>query len=419
MQRPFVLLLAAVDAAVAVAVGLAALLAPLTLFWVLALGAGADWGVLWPTTVSLWQFGHGVPLEITIPDEVLVAMAISPDAAQFTLSLAPTAFLLFTVIFAARSGARSAKAGAWLLGILTGTATMTALAWLLTLTGGLELSRVQAAQAIAFPALAYLIGVTCGALAGAWRHGDDGIVDRVRAALERSKPWGAVPAHTIRGGAMVVVALTALGAAAFTLAIAMNAGGIVALFEILRVDGLGAAAITLGQLAYVPTFVVWSIAWLAGPGFAVGAGTAVSPAGTELGVVPAIPVLAALPEGTSMWALIVILAPVAAGAFAGWAIRSRLVWSGGDLPLLPRAAIALGIAGLAAAFGALAAVLASGSVGPGRMGVTGPEPGTLALALGLEVFVGAAILLLSPRNRDEVAAEREWRRAQEPPAASR
>ena len=48
MHRLIVALLAAVDAAIAVAVGLAATLAPLTLLWVFGFGGGADWGALWP-----------------------------------------------------------------------------------------------------------------------------------------------------------------------------------------------------------------------------------------------------------------------------------------------------------------------------------------------------------------------------------
>ncbi|MGB4135592.1 MAG: hypothetical protein WA971_03445, partial [Microbacterium sp.] len=41
-----------------------------------------------------------------------------------------------------------------------------------------------------------------------------------------------------------------------------------------------------------------------------------------------------------------------------------------------------------------------------RLAVTGPAPGPFALAIGLEVLVGAAILLLAPRHRDELAEER-------------
>jgi hypothetical protein len=147
-------------------------------------------------------------------------------------------------------------------------------------------------------------------------------------------------------------------------------------------------------------------AWIAGPGFAVGAGTAVSPAGTQLGVVPGIPVFGLLPETNSIWMLIVVLLPVGAGAFAGWMVRSRLVWTGTARPVWPRVIIAVAIALLSSGVVAIASVLASGSIGPGRMAETGPHIGATALAVGIEVLVGAAIMLLAPRNRDEVAEER-------------
>ena len=48
MHRLIVVILAAVDAAIAAAVGIAATLAPLTVLWVLGMDGTADWGTLWP-----------------------------------------------------------------------------------------------------------------------------------------------------------------------------------------------------------------------------------------------------------------------------------------------------------------------------------------------------------------------------------
>ncbi len=128
MHRLIVALLAAVDAAIAVAVGLAATLAPLTLLWVFGFGGEADWGVLWPSAVSVWQLGNLVPLHIALPPDYLAATGISADAASFVLSLAPLAFAGFTAIFAARSGARASHADAWLTGVATSTVVFAALA---------------------------------------------------------------------------------------------------------------------------------------------------------------------------------------------------------------------------------------------------------------------------------------------------
>ncbi|WP_336501270.1 DUF6350 family protein [Microbacterium paraoxydans] len=406
MQRLLVALLAALDAAITAAVGLAVLLAPLTLLWTLAFGVTADWGALWPLTGTLWEFGHGVPLEITIPDALLVTLAIPADAARFAVSVTPLAFLLLTVLFAARSGARAARSGAWVLGSLSGTVVFTVISTVVALTSALGAARVPLGLAILLPPAVYLVGAVCGAVRVAWEDGDGGVLDRIHDVLDAREDWAPVPSAIVRGAALALVGVLGAAALAVALSVLTRGGEEVALFQAARVDALGATVLTLGQLAYLPTLVVWAASWLAGPGFAVGAGTAVSPAGTQLGVVPGIPAFGLLPENTSMWMLIVILIPVAAGAFAGWAVRSRLVWEGTPLGLLHRAVIAVGIAAVSAGVAALAAAFANGSMGPGRLEVVGPAVLPFALSLGAEVLVGAAILLLSPRNRDELAEER-------------
>jgi hypothetical protein len=406
MQRLLVALLAAFDAAIAAAVGLAALLAPLTLLWTLAFGVAADWGALWPLTGTLWQFGHGVAIDISLSTETLTAIGLAPEAAAFTLSVTPLAFLLFTLLFAARSGARAARAGAWLLGPLVGACAFALIAAGIAFTSRIAAAETSLLLSIVLPTAVYLAGALVGAVRVAWEDGDGGLFDRVHDEVDAWGDWGPVPASAVRGAAVAVVGIVAVSSVAVSVMVAVRGGEVVALFEAARADVLGGVMMTLGHLAYLPTLIVWAASWIAGPGFAVGAGTAVSPAGTQLGVVPGIPVFGLLPENSSIWMLIVVLLPVAAGAFAGWTVRSRLVWEGTPLGTGPRAAIALGIGLLTAAVAAIAALLASGSIGPGRLADAGPSALPFALALGGEVLLGAAILLLSPRHRDELAEER-------------
>lgn len=406
MQRLLVALLAAFDAAIAAAVGLAVLLAPLTLLWTLAFGVTADWGALWPLAGTLWQFGHGAPLSLEVSTEVLRAAGVAPEAAAFTLSVTPLAFLMFTLLFAARSGSRAARAGAWLWGPVSGAATFAVIATGVAFTSHIAAAETPLALAIVLPTAVYLAGALCGAIRIAWEDGDGGVLDAVHDVLDSWGDWGVVPAAAVRGTAFALVGVTAVAAAAVAVATLFRGGEVVALFQATRVDALGATVITLGQLAYLPTIIVWAASWLAGPGFAVGVGTAVSPAGTQLGVVPGVPLFGLLPESTSIWMLIVIILPIGAGAFAGWAVRSRLVWESTPLTMGPRAVIAVGMGLLTAGVAAVAALLAGGSIGPGRLAEAGPSILTFALALGGEVVIGAAILLLSPRHRDELAEER-------------
>ncbi|HWV50099.1 MAG TPA: DUF6350 family protein, partial [Microbacterium sp.] len=318
MQRLLVALLAAVDAAIAAAVGLTVLLAPLTLLWTFAFGGSADWGALWPATGILWQFGHAVPLQIALSDEMLVAVGIGSDAAAFALSVAPMAFLLFTLFAAARSGRRAARSGAWGVGVLSGTAAFTAIAVVVALTSHVAGVVASPVLGILLPAAFYLTGVLGGAVVEAWREGDEGIVDRVHDAVDGWGDYGPVVAETVRGTAIVTMILTGVGALSLALSVLLRGSEVVTLFEAARVDALGVTVIALGHLAYLPTAAVWAVSWLAGPGFAVGVGTAVSPASTQLGVVPGIPIFGLIPENSSVWMLIVILIPVAAGAVAGW-----------------------------------------------------------------------------------------------------
>ncbi|MCT9818895.1 DUF6350 family protein [Microbacterium sp. W1N] len=398
MNRLLVIILAAFDAAIAAVVGVAAALAPLTLLWVFGFGGAADWGLLWPAAARIWQAGNLVPVQVTLPAEYLTATGIPEAAAAFTVSLAPLAFATFTALFAARSGARAAHSGAGLIGVLSGTVAFGALAALCAVSSHAPVASVEMWQAIAVPTLVYLVPAAVGAFATAWREGDDGLVDDLHDRADRTEVWRGTVDAAARGLAAAVVGAIGLGAAVLAVALAVGGGDVVALFEAAHVDVVGAITVALAQIAYLPTLVVWGLAYAAGPGFLLGEGATVSAAGTDLGVLPAIPVLGIVPEAPSHWLLLLAVAVVGIGALAGWIARARLVRDGADaVParLAILAALAVG-SGLAAA---VLAVVASGSIGPGRLAVVGPQAGPLALAVGAEIAVGAAIMLFGPRRR--------------------
>jgi hypothetical protein len=419
MHRLVVALLAALDAALAAVVGVAAALAPLALLWLA--GGTLPWNALWPTAVSVWQLGHLVPLHIHLPAGYLAVAGIDQGAASFVISLAPLAFASFTAIFAARSGIRAARADAAATGPVAGTLVFAAIAAVVGLTARNPIAAIHLWQGVLLPAAVYAVGVAGGALVAGWEHADPSgprILDRARARVDSWRHgWDRALDVTARGAAIVICGLIGLGALAVAVAVVVRGGNIISLFEAGHVDLVGAIVVTLAQLAYLPTLVVWGMAFVAGPGFALGVGTTVSPAGTQLGVVPGIPVLGALPETTSPFLLVVVLLPIGLGALAGWAARARL--ADGDAPASDpsagyglRAVISVGIALLSAAGAAVLALAASGSLGPVRLAETGPQPGPVALAVGVEVLIGAAILLLSPSQgiAPDHAAEADWER---------
>lgn len=397
MHRLIVALLSALDALIQVAGGLAVIAAPLTALWVFGLGSSADWAALWPSTAAVWHAGNLVPLQVTLPD-TLIAAGISSDAASFAFSLAPLGFAAFTVIFGVRSGARAARSGAWFTGFVSALLVAGALSTVIALTSDTDVVSSFLWQAIVIPAALYAASVLGGGIVSAWRNGDDGAIDAFRDALERRGSADAVISASALGVAVTVATLIGVGAVVLAGAMAMSGGEIVALYQAGNVDVLGAIVVTLGQLAYIPTLIVWTISWIAGPGFAIGTGSTVSPVGTDLAVVPSIPVLGAVPDASNAWLLLVALIPVAAGAVGGWFARSRLhaVADGPSDAIAPRLVTTLAMAVVSAFAAAGMAIAGSGAIGPGRLADVGPQVGPLALAIGVEVLVGAAILLLSP-----------------------
>lgn len=394
MNRLLVALLAAVDALVAAAVGVAVVLAPLTVLWVLGLGAGADWAALWPAAARLWQLGQLVPIEITLPAAYLNAAGIPAEAASFWISLAPLAFAGSTAVFAARSGGRAARAGAWAVGVASGSAVTLAVAWILWRTSAVPVAAVFGWQALLLPTAVFTLPALAGALVGAWRHGDDGIVDALRDRFAGDARWHAVPEAAARGVGVALAGFVGAGALLVAVVTVLRGGEVIALFEAAHVDALGATVIALGQLAYLPTLVVWAAAFVAGPGFAIGTGTAVSAAGTNLGVLPGIPVLGLVPESTSSWLLVTALLIVATGFAAGAAARARMPAATSEAAARAVVLAVIVVGGVSGA--ALLSALASGSLGPGRLADVGPQPGPVAFAVGLELLVGAAIALFAP-----------------------
>ena len=395
MNRLLVALLAALDALIVVAVGVVAVAAPLTLLWVAGFDGTADWTALWTTTVRIWQASHFVPVDITLPQEYLTASGIGADAAAFTISLAPFALALFTIVFAARSGVRAARAGAWPWGVGAGTIVVAVLSAVLAATAGTTVAAVDPVVAIAAPTLCFTLPALAGAVVHAWSNGDGGLVDALTERMP-DRVQDVVDAGA-RGVALCVTALVAIGAAVTAVALIVRGGDVVALTEAAHVDALGVGVFALGSLAYLPTLVIWFAAFAAGPGFALGAGTAVSPAGTSLGVVPGIPILGVVPESSGIWLLLLALLVVGAGALAGFVVRGMLP-TGPDGHESAGARLAsLGVLTVGSGAGAaLLAWAASGAFGPGRLTEMGPDAGAFAFAVGLEVAVGAAVTLFAP-----------------------
>ena len=206
----------------------------------------------------------------------------------------------------------------------------------------------------------------------------------------RVRSWLPVTLRSAAYGGLSTVLATCAAAAAVVLAsLAWHGAAAARVAE--RLDGglSGALFTVLVSVLLLPNAVALTCSWLLGPGFAVGAGTVVSPSAVVLGPVPAVPLLAALPSSGTQppWLGAVLVLPLLAGGWGAWRAGRRLPtrsWVQGVVRgLAAGAAAALVLTVLTA--------LGGGAVGPGRMAQVGAPLGEVFL-LALAAFTaGGAV----------------------------
>jgi hypothetical protein len=189
--------------------------------------------------------------------------------------------------------------------------------------------------------------------------------------------WLSLVPPTVRATAQaagsVLAWFLATAAVVFVVALAVDFGTAMNVLSRLHTDTGDAVLFSVLVLLAVPNAVVFSAAYLLGPGFAVGTGTLVTPTVVAVGPVPMFPLLAALPDNgpTPAWTPALMALPVLAAAVG--VVRSQrrtptTAWDQGAL----RGVVA-GV--LAAVAVAVLAAVAGGAVGPGRMAEVGPAAG--------------------------------------------
>ena len=145
----------------------------------------------------------------------------------------------------------------------------------------------------------------------------------VGAARAAGHRFGSIGPHWwrrgVRGAAAGGLGLVVVGAVALATAVVLGEGRIGALEDAVQLDGAGVFVWSVVVLAYLPNLLGWTLAWLLGAGFTVGTGSLVSLTGTQLGMLPAVPVFGALPPAGAAdpWLQAWLVAGVVVGALAG------------------------------------------------------------------------------------------------------
>lgn len=391
MNRQLTALFAAFEALLVVAIGVAIPLVPLTLLWGIQYGLAIDWAVFWRASVDIWLLGHGVDITFVLDPTMAQQLGFADSAAPFTLTIAVLGFALLTLLLGVRAGRRVAETRYRVLGELVSLLTFALASFLVTFSSLDPAAHPSLWQGTVLPTLVFALGMAIGVRGTRNELDDSG--SSVRDWIADWPPRvHALVFGALRGGATAAALVLTLAALLTAATILFSYTRIITLYESLHAGALGGVAITLGELAFLPNLVIWTAGWLIGPGFAIGTGSAVSPLGTQLGPVPAIPLLGALPQGDLAFGFVGLLVPVVAGflvgAVFGPGLRRQL--SG---PLLAVAGGATGVVG-----GVILGLLAwfsAGAAGPGRLLTVGPNPwavgGWGALEIGIAAVIGIVV----------------------------
>jgi hypothetical protein len=326
---------------------------------------------------AAWLLGHGVPVQAPADRITLVPLAVTA-LAVWRLARAGVHASRAVGGHRLRSPGRALGAGASVGIVYAAIGTF-----------------VAALTPVATPVRAALtLGLVAGTAAtfGALRHSRAGrlLLARVPAVVMDAGRTGLAAAGVILAG----------GAAAAGVALALHGREAAEMLGSYRAGVLGQAGITLMCLAYLPNLSIWGAAYLLGPGFSVGVDTAVSPGQVLLGPVPALPVLAGLPDRPLSGVAVALLGvPLLAGAGTGWWLARRrrdTGWGG----LLAAAALAGPVAGLVVQ---LAAFASAGGLGSGRLSQLGPSSARLgvvaAAAVGVAAVLGAVAVRALAQGR--------------------
>jgi len=198
--------------------------------------------------------------------------------------------------------------------------------------------------------------------------------------------WARALPRAVLGAQLV---LLIFGAALVLTGLIRHLDRVTALHAALDPGVAGGIALLTAQLALLPNVLVWAAAYALGSGFAVGTESVVAPAATELGMLPGVPLLGALPAagpGSPLLLLWLVGGAVAGGLAATLVLRSR--------PGLRFDASSL-VGGLAALLAALVFVALGWAAG-GDLGVTrltGLGPRLLPLLVMAGTTMGLAGLL--------------------------
>ena len=182
----------------------------------------------------------------------------------------------------------------------------------------------------------------------------------------------------------ILAALLGFAFLALGISLLINFATVKNLTQVLEPGILGGLLLLILNVLYLPNAAVATIGYFAGPGFAIGNDTIISPLSYQVPEIPALPILGALPTGRFPFALIAVLIFVIAGvALTSWTLNQRpeVLWQTFTLVLIAIAFISWA---------------ASGSLMTQALSAVGVSIWKVTLAIGLEMAIGIGLARVLP-----------------------
>jgi len=383
--------LGAIQASYVIAVGFVSIFLLNLITWLVEQTQGETFQGVLQVTSRIWLNAHFVVLHLSAGN----IGGIKSPAYDFTLVPLGFSILIGWLIFrAGRQLAQEENLGASWFGAIT---VYLLIAIALTSASFSKKIFVEDWQGTFIPTALFAALLILGSITGDV-NSEGNLRARIRVFFEtrfEKLPWAIKPlvSPALRAGTSIVAGLIAISALVTSILFVINWVEIIRLYQSLQLSFLGTVTVSSGQLALMPNVLIYVASWFTGAGFSLGQGSMVSPLATELGPLPAIPMLGALPTASNSVLIVFILIPVLLAFGATLLIKSHTADLRFNYASATSAAIGLGLAigFVAATEMAILADFASGSIGPARMSDFGTNPLILFAVTFVEVSVASIL----------------------------
>jgi len=342
-----------------------------------------DFPALATLASHLWLLMHGVPLNIPNAFGIILPHGM--------LTLVPMGLSIIPVLLCFRSGRKLARAsyeGEFFKPVLLGCAAYGIFAAVAFAWASTERHLLGIVGAALIPQIVVLVGLIWGGYyesRSLARMVGVNTAEQISQMSQYSRWASSYVWSIVRASMVAIFSLIMGGALVLVVAMMMRWSQIATIYQELHAGPVGALAVTLLQLGYLPNLVIYAMSWTTGAGFAFGVDTHVGWSQTTMGDLPLFPVLGAIPESLGWIGYAGLAVSLGAGAVAGWwflregedhvdewitmKVRYRVI-------ALPLSSLVLGslVGLLCGVWAYILGWISSGSLGVGRFTEVGASP---------------------------------------------